>query len=102
MKQERTRPEDAVTEEETVTLKATGETWTLREMRDWIDRQDHEGLLRWWRFAPSGDPFFQGEIGEHYEQALKSSRGLEQDRGASASKRVGWDPPGQQAAPRKP
>ena len=44
------------------------EEWTLEEMRDWIDHQPCSELLRWWRFAPTGDPFFQGETGKHYPE----------------------------------
>ena len=76
--------------------------WSPEEMRDWIDRQDFQGLLRWWRFAPAGDPFFQGETGEHYSREMARRRGLEPDGGASASRRVGWDDPGESARPRKP
>ena len=59
---------------ETQTGNPTGpqepEAWTPEEMRYWIDNQTYSGLLRWWRFAPTGDPFFQGETGEHYSKTM--------------------------------
>ena len=60
-------------------------------MRAWIQRQDYEALLRWWRFAPSGDPFFQEDTGDHYARVMAERRQQEPDGGAGASRRVGWD-----------
>jgi hypothetical protein len=39
-------------------------------MKHWIDTAPYEALLRKWRFAPAGDPFFQGEVGEYYSKRL--------------------------------
>ena len=30
--------------------------WTQEEMHAWINRQDYQGLLSWWRFAPPETP----------------------------------------------
>ena len=60
------------------------------EMIAWIDGQDYEGLLRRHRFAPPGDPYFQGETGEHYARTMAERRAELPDGGAVASKRVGW------------
>lgn len=59
-------------------------------MREWIDGQDYEGLLRWHRFAPPGDPFFTGETGKHYGRVMADRRAEEPDGGAAASKRTSW------------
>lgn len=68
---------------------------TAEEMAAWIDGQSYEGLLRWWRFAPPGDPFFQGETGEHYARVMAERRaGLPEGGAAEASSRVGWLAPG--------
>ena len=63
--------------------------WTEAGMREWIDGQDYEGLLRWHRFAPPGDPFFAGETGKHYARVMAERRAEEPDGGASASRRIG-------------
>ena len=60
-------------------------------MRDWIDNVDYEILLRRWRFAKSGDKFFQGEIGEYYDNIMRE-KGLKlssADR-VRINKLVGW------------
>ena len=57
-----------------------------------IDNMDYESMLRRWRYAPVGDPMFQGEVGEYYSKVMKEKRekvgGAEHVR---ASKNVGWD-----------
>ncbi len=76
------------------------EEWTQDEMIAWIDSQPYRELLRWWRFAPSGDPFFQNSAGEYYRQAMSAKRPQEPGQGVLASKSVGWCSPG--LPPRKP
>ena len=44
------------------------------EMKRWIDGASYEALLRGWRIAPIGSPWFQGEIGEYYQQVMKTRR----------------------------
>ena len=81
--------------------KTTGKTigpqektpWTQEEMTAWINRQDYQGLLSWWRFAPPGDPFFQGGTGERYSQRMQELKSRQQDGGAAASKALGWSSP---------
>lgn len=54
-----------------------------------IDKKSYEALLSGWRFAPVGDPWFQGETGKYWGQRMKELR----DQGAnhvSASKSIGW------------
>ena len=61
------------------------------EMKKQIDTMDYEQLLRKWRFAPVGDPMFQGEVGKYSAIRLAELRAKEPDGGAAASKRIGWD-----------
>lgn len=43
---------------------------TDEEMRRWIDESSYEALLQYWRFAKVGDPFFQLQIGEYYQEVM--------------------------------
>ena len=55
-----------------------------------IDNLSYEGLLRSWRFASSGNEWFQGETGKYWGERMKELR----DKGADhvgASKSIGWD-----------
>ncbi len=47
---------------------------TKEQMRDWIDRASYQQLLQKWRMAPSGDPFFQGDIGTYYQEKMAEKR----------------------------
>jgi hypothetical protein len=59
---------------------------------DWIDAASYEQLLRRWRFAPSGDPLFQGEVGEYYKKALAEAKeAVGPAEAVAASKRIGWE-----------
>ena len=54
-----------------------------------IDILSYESLLQQWRFAPAGDPVFEGETGKYWEERMTKLR----DEGADhvgASKRVEW------------
>ena len=65
---------------------------TEEEMITWIDDADYEQLLRKWRFAPAGDPFFQGLVGQHYSEAMARKRDeVGCEAAAAASKRIGWE-----------
>ena len=77
---------------------------TEAEKIAWIDQASYEELLRKWRFAPVGDPWFQGKVGEHYVKMMAERKraeevaetlltGKETDIGCRTSKRVGWDKP---------
>lgn len=39
-----------------------------------IDDMSYEGLLRQWRFAPAGDPWFQGETGQYWGKRMAELR----------------------------
>ena len=57
----------------------------------WIDSASYESLLSRWRFAPIGDPLFQGDTGKYYADVMHKLR--ESSDHVSASKRIGWDKP---------
>ena len=61
------------------------------EMKAWIDGASYESLLGRWRFAPIGSPWFQGEIGKYYSEAMAKKRAeIPHSEQVAASKRVGW------------
>ena len=47
------------------------------EQKKWIDEASYEDLLRKWRFAPAGDPMFQGDTGEYYSKVMNEQRSAE-------------------------
>lgn len=63
-----------------------------QEQKAWIDNASYTTLLERWRFAPAGDPLFQGQTGEYYKQRMAELRnqpgGNEQH--VAASKTIGW------------
>ena len=57
-----------------------------------IDSMDYESMLRRWRYAPVGDPIFQGEVGKYYSEVMKKKRKeIGNDAHVRASKKIGWD-----------
>lgn len=61
-----------------------------KKMKDWIDTASYEELLTKWRFAPSGSPWFQGEVGKYFEVIMSKKRAEVGEVVAIAtSKRVG-------------
>lgn len=64
----------------------------MLSIKEWIDNASYVELLRKWRFSKSGDPFFQGEIGEYYKEKMEEvKKSLPHSEVVAASKRVGWD-----------
>jgi hypothetical protein len=55
-----------------------------------IDSLSYEGLLSRWRFAPGGDPWFQGETGVYWGDRMEELRKAGADH-VGASKRIGWE-----------
>ena len=51
-----------------------------------IDAMSQEELCKKWRFAPIGDPMFQGEEGEYFKKRLEEKGGFTSE----ISKRLGW------------
>jgi hypothetical protein len=60
------------------------------ENKDHIDSLSYEQLLSRWRFAPIGDPWFQGETGDYCGKRMSELRNNEADH-VQASKNIGWD-----------
>lgn len=60
-------------------------------MKEWIDNATYQQLLGRWRNAPSGSPWFEGEVGEYYTAAMKKKRSeTPHDGQVAASKAIGW------------
>ncbi len=60
--------------------------------REWIDSASYESLLSRWRFAPVGDPMFQGALGDYYSNAMaEKKKEIGHAEHVAASKRIGWD-----------
>ena len=57
------------------------------ENRAHIDAMSYEGLLQQWRFAPAGDPWFQGETGQYWGRRMSELKNTVDH--VAASKRVG-------------
>jgi len=57
-----------------------------------IDDKSYEQLLSHWRFAPSGDLWFQGETGDYWAKRMKElkSRPGGQEKHVKDSKSLGW------------
>lgn len=63
------------------------------DQKKWIDNASFEDLLRKWRFAPAGDPFFQGECGDYYSKVMAEKKAeAGHDASVQASKNIGWIP----------
>jgi len=61
-----------------------------KELKATIDSKSYESLLFKWRFAPVGDPMFQGESGEYWKQRLSRLKDEYPAGAVVASKKVGW------------
>lgn len=63
------------------------------ENKQHIDALSYEALLSRWRFAPVGDPWFQGETGDYWGQRMKELREKPggQEAHVTASKSLGWE-----------
>lgn len=62
------------------------------KMKKKIDAMSYEQLLHMVRFAPTGDPLFQGEMGEYIlnrMQTLRLQPGGD-EKHVRASKAIGW------------
>jgi hypothetical protein len=62
-----------------------------KEQKEWIDTASYEDLLRRWRFAPTGDPLFQNEVGDYYAEVMRRRRNeVGPAVHTATSKRIGW------------
>lgn len=61
-----------------------------RIQKERIDRMSYEQMLRIWRFAPLGNPIFQGKAGDYFNTSMRRKK-HSQHRGAhtAAGKRIG-------------
>lgn len=62
------------------------------EAKAHIDALSYEELLLHWRFAPSGDPWFQGETGIYWSNRMHELRKQPggEEKHTAASKIIGW------------
>jgi len=66
-------------------------------MKNWIDNASYEELLRKWRFAPVGSPWFTGDIGNYYSEVMSKGKLLISNADAvKASKKLGWEEEGEE------
>lgn len=57
------------------------------EFKELIDNMTQEEMANRFRFSPSGDPLFRGEVGEYFEKVFKEKGGMTPE----ISRRIGWD-----------
>lgn len=64
-----------------------------QERKNHIDSLSYYNLLSSWRFAPVGNPWFQGETGDYWSKRMKELREKPGGDAAhvKASKELGWD-----------
>lgn len=55
-----------------------------------IDGMSYYQLLDKWRFAPVGDPMFQGELGKYYSKVMFAKRDADPAGAVADSKVLGW------------
>ena len=61
------------------------------EMKKIIDNMNYRTMLTKWRFALSGDPMFQGEVGKYFEKVMIELRKEIGDvQHTRISKEIGW------------
>lgn len=60
------------------------------EQKAWIDNASIMELLRKWRHAPVGDPSFQGDVGDYYQEVMTAKRSADNAAWVAASKSIGW------------
>ena len=62
------------------------------KLKKQINEMSYESMLSRWRFAPLGDPLFQGEIGDYFAKVMREKREkLEEGEHARISKKIGWE-----------
>ena len=60
------------------------------ENKKHIDSLVYEQLLSRWRFAPIGDPWFQGETGDYWGKRMGALKNRENVDHVATSKKLGW------------
>ena len=62
-----------------------------QDIKDRIDHMSYTEMLSKWRFAPVGDPMFQGEIGDYFSMVMgKKKEVLADGEHSQVSKAIGW------------
>jgi hypothetical protein len=64
----------------------TDEQKKIEGMKREIDKMSRFEMARKWRFAPVGDPMFQGEVGDYFDKRFKELGGFSPE----ISKKIGW------------
>lgn len=59
------------------------------ENKKHIDNLSYEGLLSKWRFAPVGDPWFQGDTGKYWGERMAELKAKDPGRAVAVSKSLG-------------
>ena len=60
-------------------------------LKEHIDNMKYEDMLSVWRFAESGHPMLQGEVGEYFKTVLAKKRiEVGDEAHVAASKSIGW------------
>jgi len=60
------------------------------ENKQHIDAMNHRDLLRGWRFAASGNPWFQDETGKYWGERMAELRDKDPGQAVQDSKDIGW------------
>jgi hypothetical protein len=64
----------------------------IAKLKSDIDAMSYESLLRLWRNAEVGSPYFQGEVGTYYRNRMTEKRVEVGDKEhVRASKSIGWE-----------
>ncbi len=59
------------------------------EQKRWVDQASYRQLLERWRYAPAGDPMFQGDTGDYYAKVMAEQKSLVgQEEHVSISKAI--------------
>lgn len=61
-----------------------------KENKEHINSLSYECLLSKWRFAPSGEPWFEGETGKYWGERMSELKNKNPGEAVSASKSIGW------------
>ena len=61
------------------------------DIKKTIDAMDYYQLLERVRFAPAGDPFFVGEVGEYFLKRTGELKNADPGGAVADSKALGWE-----------
>ena len=72
-------------------MKTNPRPMTEEQMIAWIDSASAEQVIRKFRFAGAGDPFFQGIVGWHFGKRMFALHNADPAEWSRVSFRVGWN-----------